>query len=284
MTANIEKDQSDTNKAASKITVNFNDDTTNGIALVAEATGKVVAATGAVNYEVTGVEIQSVDLAGWTGASSDVQSKTKDWTVKSGASITTGDLAKAGLDTMNPGEVKPILTADTTVKFNVATITGDKEINLSSRNASIVKVVTEYADFKYKLNYAHALTESGQYEDAMETIFRLSYESPADIRVTRLLAWAHLIQRHAKKAEPCYDKLLASAEANLADKLNAAYCYWFTGRMKQAVGLFREYVEKKDTPLDVAFVSDEELLGVYEVSEFDKQLLKELVERQPRDL
>lgn len=29
---------------------------------------------------------------------------------------------------------------------------GDKEINLSSRNASIVKVVTEYADFKYKLN------------------------------------------------------------------------------------------------------------------------------------
>jgi hypothetical protein len=104
------------------------------------------------------------------------------------------------------------------------------------------------------------------------------------MRVTRLLAWAHLIQRHAKKAEPCYDKLLASAEANLSDKLNAAYCYWFTGRMKQAVGLFREYVEKKDTPLDVAFVSDEELLGVYEVSEFDKQLLKELVERQPRDL
>lgn len=139
-------------------------------------------------------------------------------------------------------------------------------------------------NFKYKLNYAHALTESGQYEDAMETIFRLSYEYPDDMRVTRLLAWAHLIQRHAKKAEPCYDKLLASAEANYSDKLNAAYCYWFTGRMKQAVGLFREYVEKKDTPLDVAFVSDEELLGVYEVSEFDKQLLKELVERQPRDL
>lgn len=39
------------------------------------------------------------------------------------------------------------------VKVNGLSIkAGDKEINLSSRNASIVKVVTEYADFKYKLN------------------------------------------------------------------------------------------------------------------------------------
>ena len=67
MTASITNDQSADNKTASKITVNYNDDTTNGIALGAEATGKVAVATNAVNYEVTGVEIQSVDLAGWKG-------------------------------------------------------------------------------------------------------------------------------------------------------------------------------------------------------------------------
>ncbi len=126
MTASITNDQSADNKTASKITVNFNDDTTIGIALGAEATGKVAVATNAVNYEVTGVEIQSVDLAGWKGTAVDVQSETDDWTVKSGASITTGELANAGLDAMNPGDVKTILTADTTADFSVASITGNK--------------------------------------------------------------------------------------------------------------------------------------------------------------
>ena len=126
MTASITNDQSADNKTASKITVNYNDDTTNGIALGAEATGKVAVATNAVNYEVTGVEIQSVDLAGWKGTAVDVQSETDDWTVKSGASITTGELANAGLDAMNPGDVKPILTADTTADFSVANISGNK--------------------------------------------------------------------------------------------------------------------------------------------------------------
>ena len=126
MTASITNDQSADNKTASKITVNFNDDTTNGIALDAEATGKVAVATNAVNYEVTGVEIQSVDLAGWKGTAVDVSATAVGWTVKSGASITTGELANAGLDAMNPGEVKPILTADTTADFSVASITGNK--------------------------------------------------------------------------------------------------------------------------------------------------------------
>lgn len=136
-------------------------------------------------------------------------------------------------------------------------------------------------NFKYKLNYAHALTQSQQYEEAMETIFRLSYEYPDDSRVTRLLAWALLIQKQAEKAEHYYDKLLESGDASPSDKLNAAYCYWFTGRTKQSVELFREYVKKEDTPLEVAFVSDEDLLGVYEMGDFDQQLIMELVERRP---
>ena len=126
MTASITNDQSADNKTASKITVNYNDDTTNGIALGAEATGKVAVATNAVNYEVTGVTLGSMDLTGWNGTAVDVSATAAGWTVKGGASITTGELANAGLDAMNPGDVKPILTADTTADFSVASITGNK--------------------------------------------------------------------------------------------------------------------------------------------------------------
>ena len=126
MTASITNDQSADNKTASKITVNFNDDTTKGIALGAEATGKVAVATNAVNYEVTGVTLGSMDLTGWNGTAVDVSATAAGWTVKGGASITTGELANAGLDAMNPGDVKTILTADTTADFSVASITGNK--------------------------------------------------------------------------------------------------------------------------------------------------------------
>ena len=125
MTASITNDQSAGNKTASKITVNYND-TASVIAMGAEATGEVKAATNAVNYEVTGVALNSVDLTNWNGTTAVVSEATAGWTVKNGASITTGDLADAGLDTMDPGDVKPILTADTTADFSVANISGNK--------------------------------------------------------------------------------------------------------------------------------------------------------------
>ena len=112
--------QSDANKTASKIAVNYTD-TASVIAIGAEATGEVKAATNAVNYEVTGVALNSVDLTNWNGTTAVVSEATAGWNVKSGASITTGDLADAGLDTMNPGDVKPILTANTTADFSAAT-------------------------------------------------------------------------------------------------------------------------------------------------------------------
>ncbi|MBO5605651.1 MAG: autotransporter outer membrane beta-barrel domain-containing protein [Acidaminococcaceae bacterium] len=66
MTATLAKDQSDANKKESKVVVNYSD-ATSGIVFGAEATGGVKTATGAVNYEVTGVTLKSVDLGGWSG-------------------------------------------------------------------------------------------------------------------------------------------------------------------------------------------------------------------------
>ncbi|MBQ6193670.1 MAG: tetratricopeptide repeat protein [Prevotella sp.] len=135
--------------------------------------------------------------------------------------------------------------------------------------------------FKYKLNHALALIKAGRFEEAMDDVFQLSYEHPDDSRIMRLLAWALLIQKRDEQAEHYYDKLLESGNANPTDKLNAAYCYWFRGKIKQSVELFREYVQKKNTPLELAFIDDEELLRVYEVSDFDKQLIMELTARKP---
>ena len=139
-------------------------------------------------------------------------------------------------------------------------------------------------NFKYKLNHALALIQAGDYEEAMDDVFQLSYEHPDDCRVTRILAWALLMQRRDEQASHYYDKLMELGDANDSDLLNAAYCYWFRGETKRAVELFTEHVQKKGTPLELAFTEDEELLSIHEVSEFDKQLIMELVERKQKGL
>jgi len=117
MTATLVKDQSDANKTASKITVNYSD-ATSGIGFGAEATGAVETAAGAVNYKVTGVTLSRVDLAGWNGTTSSVPG---GWAIADGATINTDGLAAPAVE---PGSHVDILQNDTDNYFASATISG----------------------------------------------------------------------------------------------------------------------------------------------------------------
>ncbi|MBQ9283539.1 MAG: hypothetical protein IJ216_00620, partial [Acidaminococcaceae bacterium] len=72
------------------------------------------------------MSLNNVDLANWNGTAADVSDATAGWTLSTGAEITTGDLANAGLSDMNPGDVKTILTAADTVTFTNDMISGNK--------------------------------------------------------------------------------------------------------------------------------------------------------------
>ena len=104
MTAGTVTDQSDANKTASKVAVNYKDG--QGIAFTAEAKGEVKAETGAVKYNINEVKLTDVDLSAWTGTESAVP---ETWTAEDGSvKVATGSFAAPEV---GAGKSKNILTA-----------------------------------------------------------------------------------------------------------------------------------------------------------------------------
>ncbi|MBR1495012.1 MAG: hypothetical protein IJ601_08220 [Acidaminococcaceae bacterium] len=102
MKANIKSDQSDANKTASKVAVNYKDG--QGIAFKAEAKGEVKAEAAAVKYNINEVKLTEVDLSAWTGSESSVP---ETWTAED-KSVTVNH---ADAITVSPSSTQTILTA-----------------------------------------------------------------------------------------------------------------------------------------------------------------------------
>ena len=104
MTAGTFTDQSDANKAASKVSVNYKDD--KGVAFTAEAKGEVKAEAAAVKYSINEVKLTEVDLSAWTGSESSVPDT---WTAEVGSvKVATGSFAEPDVAI---GSARTILTA-----------------------------------------------------------------------------------------------------------------------------------------------------------------------------
>ena len=102
MKANIVRDQSDANKAASKVAVNYKDD--KGVAFKAEAKGEVKAEAAAVKYSINEVKLTEVNLSAWTGSESSVP----DTWMAEDKSVTVNH---ADAITVSPSSTQTILTA-----------------------------------------------------------------------------------------------------------------------------------------------------------------------------
>ena len=116
MTAGTFKDQSEANKAASKVSVNYKDG--QGVAFKAEAKGAVATEPGAVKYKINEVKLTDVDLSGWTGSESSVPDT---WTADDGSvKVAAGSFAEPDVAV---GSSRTILTADGAF-FDDANISG----------------------------------------------------------------------------------------------------------------------------------------------------------------
>ena len=107
------------------VTSNYKD--AQDIAFNAVATGEVKAATNAVQYEVTGVTLNEIDLTNWKGATSDATGVTAGWTLGTGVTIKTGDLEQADLSSLDPGDTKKIVTVSDGISFTDNMIEGSKK-------------------------------------------------------------------------------------------------------------------------------------------------------------
>ena len=102
----------------------------------------------------------------------------------------------------------------------------------------------------YQLNEAVCLTNLQDYEVALKILYKLNYESPDNQNVNRVLAWALMGDGKYEQAQKIYDALLSEEKPEADDLLNAAYCYWFSRKVSEAIALFRRYASQGGVKFD----------------------------------
>jgi len=100
-----------------------------GVVFDATASGEVKAETGAVKYEVTGVALNSTDLAGWDGSTA--AKVPTGWTLASGATIETDGMTAPDVEAGNHVD---IVKSDADGFFASATINGANKYKAVSFN------------------------------------------------------------------------------------------------------------------------------------------------------
>lgn len=150
----------------------------------------------------------------------------------------------------------------------------------------------------YTLNYCLALCKVGDYEAAVNHLYKLDYEHPDQPDIWRIQAWAFMGTHRLPQAEAIYKKLLSgefpsdnssgvdspsshegqgSSRSLPSDYLNAAYCQWFKGDIALAVKLFKHYVSHQGVVLSDDFANDSDLLERYKLTATDLLLMRDLV-------
>lgn len=108
----------------------------------------------------------------------------------------------------------------------------------------------------YLLNRAVCLTNLRRYADALKDLYRLSFETPDDPQVNRVLAWTLTCDEKYEQAEKIYSQLLTEQTVT-EDLLNYGYCLWLSGHVDEAADCFHRYL--KETEREKIFIIDNEL-------------------------
>ena len=135
----------------------------------------------------------------------------------------------------------------------------------------------------YQFMHALTLTKAGEFEKAVNELYRLKYEDSENIKYCRTLAWALMSLGRDEQAEREYEIIIGKGGTSLADYINAGYCCWFRGNIHKAATYFREYLKKKGASnLYVEFRKDDELLRSHGITEQDRMMMLELSQWEPQ--
>lgn len=128
----------------------------------------------------------------------------------------------------------------------------------------------------YQLNQAVCLTNLSQYDEALKLLYKLNYESPDDLDVSRVLAWTLVGAARYDQAAAIYQELLVADSPQADDLLNYGYCLWFSGRPAEAADHFKRYAQADGITFDAQkeFLHTEaRLIRQHGVSEVEVRLM-----------
>ena len=124
----------------------------------------------------------------------------------------------------------------------------------------------------YRLNRAVSLTNLGQYAGALKELYRLNYESPDDLNVSRVLAWALVCEGKYDAAVKIYNSLL-NGDVQAEDLLNYGYCLWFSGHVDEAADCFHRFLKESAFTRDYILENEAALLKEKGITEPEQQLM-----------
>lgn len=129
----------------------------------------------------------------------------------------------------------------------------------------------------FMLNTAICMANMKLTDDALKLLYRLDYEKPGDLKVTRVLAWVQTTCRRYEQANKNYNDLLSVDEPTPVDMLNYGYCLWFQGKVDEAINLFKKFLQTepdKSFSLENEFMhSEHDLLTANGIGDIEIQLM-----------
>ena len=132
------------------------------------------------------------------------------------------------------------------------------------------------------LNYCIAISKAGDYEKAINLLYRLDIEHPDHTPIIRVLAWALMGLGKYEQAEKAYNRVLESNDAETGDSLNAGYCQWFIGNTAKAINLFKKFLATKKSDhrnygIAKELTDDHDFLISHGISETDIRLMTDII-------
>ena len=134
----------------------------------------------------------------------------------------------------------------------------------------------------YQINYSLALVKTGNYDSALNTLYRLNLENPNDENVNRALGWGLLCKGSAQQAYDIYKSLMEKGDITMDDYLNMGYAAWGLHNIKEAARLFKIYSDDphsgvdNETLLTQAFDEDGQILSTYNIDKTERFLMIEI--------
>ena len=132
------------------------------------------------------------------------------------------------------------------------------------------------------LNWCIAVINDGRPSEAIQTLYRLSYQLPDDHNVLRVLAWGLMASARMEQATKEYQRLDGAEWATAEDHLNTGYCYWINGDIKEAVARFRRFLtkcdqQKREEGIRAQFLHDKAVLQANGISKSSMNIMADLI-------
>lgn len=135
------------------------------------------------------------------------------------------------------------------------------------------------------LEYSIVLSKLRRYKEALVVLYELSFVYPNSTNIYRIIAWIKMALKKLDEADKIYTDMFNKEGVVKSDFLNAGYCKWFSGNIKEASDLFARFCrveiqnvsstsfETVASILEREFHNDKDMLNLYGISTVDIMLM-----------